>query len=63
MKILFYLLTLVFGLFGVLGSLRIVEQLKTGQGFLPAPALIAGVMLLLALVCLKKARADATNEQ
>ncbi len=63
MKILFYLLTLVFGLFGVLGALRIVERLKSGAGLLPAQLLIAFVMLVLAVICLKKARGGAAEEQ
>jgi hypothetical protein len=62
MKILFYLLTTVFGLFGVLAVLRTIERLMGGAGFLPAQLLIAVVMLILAVVCLKKAR-TGTPEQ
>ena len=59
MKILFYFLTAVFGLFGILAVLRTIERLMSGAGLLPAQLLIAIVALLLAVVCLKKARGRA----
>ena len=55
MKILMYILTFLFGLWGVLGVFRSIELLMAGQ-FKPATALIAIVMLILAFACLKKAR-------
>ena len=61
MKILFYVLTAVFGLFGILAVLRTIERLMSGAGLLPAQLLIAIVMLLLAVVCLKKARGGASK--
>ena len=56
MKILWYLLTLVFGAIGVVSGLRTVELLMTSARFLPTQLLIALVMLLLAVLCLRKAR-------
>jgi hypothetical protein len=46
----------VFGFFGVLSVLRIIERLAAGAGVLPAQILLALVALLVAVVCLKKAR-------
>ena len=57
MKVLWYLLTFLFGLIGVLAAIRVVERLVTGAGLLPVQLLIAFVMLLLAWLCLRKARA------
>ena len=59
MKIVFYLLTFLFGLYGIAGVLRTVELLVTGGGFQPVTALFAIVGLVLAFACLKKARAKA----
>jgi hypothetical protein len=56
MKALWYLLTAVFGLFGVLSTLRSLERLATGAGVPLAQILVALVALLVAWVCLKKAR-------
>lgn len=56
MKILWYVLTLVFGVIGVLAGLRTFEHLMSGAGLLPAQLLIAIMMLLLAVLCLRKAR-------
>jgi hypothetical protein len=59
MKICFYCLTAVLGLFGILAVLRTIERLMAGAGLLPAQLLIAIVALLLAGVCLRKARSGA----
>jgi hypothetical protein len=56
MKALWYVLTAVFGFFGVLSALRIIERLATGAGVLPAQILVAFVALLVAGLCLRKAR-------
>ena len=56
MKILWYLLTLLLGLFGILSAIRVVERLVSGSGFLPIQLLIALIMLALAWLCLSKAR-------
>jgi hypothetical protein len=62
MKILFYVLTAILGLFGILAVLRTVERLMSGAGILPAQLLIAVVALVLAGVCLKKARAGGAEK-
>jgi len=62
MKILFYVLTAVLGLFGILAVLRTVERLMSGAGILPVQLLIALVALILAGVCLKKARASGAEK-
>jgi len=56
MRIIFYFLTFIFGFFGILALLRTIERLVAGAGILPAQVLIAFVTLLLAVVCLRKAR-------
>ena len=63
MKILFYFLTAVLGLFGILAVVRTVERLVSGAGLLPAQLLIAIVALVLAGVCLKKARTSGTEKK
>jgi len=57
MRILWYLLTALFGLIGVLALIRTVERLAAGAGVIPAQLVIAFVMLLLAVLCVRKARA------
>jgi hypothetical protein len=57
MKVLWYLLTALFGLIGVLALIRTVERLVTGSGLIPTQLVIAFVMLLLAVLCVRKARA------
>ena len=57
MRILWYGLTALFGLIGLLGLIRTVEQLVTGAGLIPIQLAIAFVFLLLAVVCVQKARA------
>ena len=57
MRILWYLLTAFLGLIGVLAIIRTVERLAVGAGLLPVQMIIAVVMLLLAALCLRKARA------
>ena len=61
MKIAFYILTTLFGFYGVLAVLRTIELLATGGGFQPVSALIGIVALVLAFACLKKARAKAAQ--
>ena len=56
MRIVLYLLTAFFGLVGVLAAVRTIEHLLSGAGLLPAQLVIALVMLLLAVLCLRKAR-------
>ena len=63
MKILFYFLTAVFSLFGILAVLRTIERLMSGAGLLPVQLLIAIVALLLAGVCLNKARSGAPEQK
>ncbi len=58
MKILFYLLTVICGLFGLLGLLRFFEVLFLGGQVFPIQAIIGVVGLVLAWVCLKKARSS-----
>jgi NhaP-type Na+/H+ and K+/H+ antiporter len=58
MRLLWYFLTLLFGLIGVLAVLRTIEQLAVGQGLMPIQLLIAGVMFYVVVICLKKARAS-----
>jgi uncharacterized membrane protein HdeD (DUF308 family) len=62
MKTLFYILTFVFGLYGCLQVLRTVELFST-EGFRPVVLLFGVVGLLLAGVCLKKARAKAAHQK
>ena len=56
MRILWYLLTAFFGLIGVLAAIRTLERLASGAGLIPAQLVIALVMLVLAVLCLRKAR-------
>ena len=56
MRILWYGLTALFGVIGVLAGLRIVERLVSGAGIIPVQLIIAFVMLGLAVLCLQKAR-------
>ncbi len=58
MRILWYLLTFLFGLVALLAAIRLFERLAAGAGLLPAQLLIALVMLLLAWLCLRKTRAS-----
>jgi len=59
MKTLWYFLTAVFALLGVLAVFRIIERLAGGAGVLPVQILNAFVALLVAGVCLKRARSKA----
>ena len=63
MKVLFYVLTAILGLFGILAVVRTVERLVSGAGILPAQLLIAVVALVLAGICLRKARASGTEQK
>ena len=57
MRILWYALTALFGLIGVLALFRTVERMASGGGLSPSQVVIAFVMLLLAVLCVRKARA------
>ena len=57
MNIFWYLLACLFGLFGLLSTIRVFERLVSGADFLPIQLLIALIMLVLAWLCLRKARA------
>jgi hypothetical protein len=56
MKVLWYILTAFLGLTGILALIRSVERLVVGAGLLPVQLIIAVVLLLLAALCLRKAR-------
>ena len=56
MKILFYLLTVICGLFGLLSLLRFFEVALLGGGIFPIQLIIGVGGIILAWVCLKKAR-------
>ena len=58
MKTIWYLFTFLFGAFGILALARSIERLASGAGVLVTQVLIALVCLLLAWVCLKKARSS-----
>lgn len=58
MKILFYILTVVCGLFGLLSLFRFFEVLLLGGQVLPIQPVIGAVGVVLAWVCLKKARSS-----
>ena len=55
MKILWYLFTAFLGLIGILALIRTLERLAVGDGLLPVQLIVAVVMLLLAMLCLRKA--------
>jgi hypothetical protein len=57
MKVVWYLLSFMLGLFGVLAVLRAIELLITGQGIMPIPTLMGLGALVLAGWCWKAARA------
>ena len=63
MKILFYLLTTIFGLFGILAVLRMIELVVLGAGLQPAQLLIAVVSLVLAVVFLNRARGKSSEKK
>jgi len=56
MKALWYLLTLILALWGVLSCFRFVEALLSGGGFFLMGLLMAIICLLLARKCLDHAR-------
>jgi hypothetical protein len=56
MRILWYLLTALFGLIGVLAAVRTIERLVSGAGLLPSQLMLALLMLLFAVLCLRRAR-------
>jgi hypothetical protein len=57
----YYFLTLIFGLFGLLALLRSAERLMGGAGVLPTQVIMALVGLVLAAVFLRKARSAKDN--
>jgi len=57
----YYVLTFVCGLFGVLASARSIEHLMHGDGMLPGQILMAIIGLSLAVFCLRKARGARKN--
>jgi len=59
MKIVWYLLAVVLGVFGALGLVRSIDRLISGAGILPVQILIGLVGLILAWLCIKKARSSA----
>jgi uncharacterized membrane protein YsdA (DUF1294 family) len=61
MRALWYLLTLVFGLFGALAGLRAVEHAISGGSIMAQQILIAVIALLIAAVCFKKVRGAAAQ--
>lgn len=61
MRAVWYLLTLVFGLFGALAGLRAVEHAVSGGSIMLQQILVAVIALLIAAVCIKKARGRATQ--
>ncbi|HET9551712.1 MAG TPA: hypothetical protein VFP50_01985 [Anaeromyxobacteraceae bacterium] len=56
MRLVYYALTLLFGLLGVLGMLRSLERLATGEGVMPVQVIFGVGGLLLARTYLLKAR-------
>ena len=57
MKLLWYVLTLIFGVIGLVAVFRVFEVMVLGAGLFPTTQLlIAFITLLLAFVCLRKAR-------
>jgi hypothetical protein len=58
MRIGWYLLAVVLGAFGVLGVARSIERLTAGAGVSPIQILIGLIGLLLAWLCVQKARAS-----
>ena len=61
MRIFWYLLAIVLGVFGALGLVRSVERLMGGAGLLPVQILIGMVGLVLAWLCIKKARSASSD--
>ena len=59
----YYLLTLLFGFLGVLALSRTIERLAHGAGVVPAQLLMAVLGLVLAVLCLRKARAASRTEK
>ena len=57
MKLLWYVLTLIFAVIGLVAVFRVFEVMVLGAGLFPTTQLlIAFITLLLAFVCLRKAR-------
>jgi len=56
MRIVWYLLAVFLGAFGALGLFRSIERLATGVGVSPIQILIGLVGLLMAWLCVRKAR-------
>jgi len=58
MKIVWYILTVFFGAIGLVSLLRVIERLMLGAEMFPVQIIIALVMLVLAVVSLRKARSN-----
>jgi len=58
MRVVWYLLAAFLGVFGVLGWLRSIERLSSGAGVSPVQILIGLIGLLLAWLCVRKARSS-----
>ena len=61
MRFVYYALTLVFGLLGVLGALRTLERLASGEGVMAVQVFFGVAGLLLASKYLRKARRSASR--
>jgi hypothetical protein len=57
MKVVYYLGIMLFGLIGMMGTLRTLELLIVGAGLFPTQLLLGVVMLGLAFFCYRKVRA------
>lgn len=57
MRILWYVFTALFGLFGLLALIRTVERIVSCQGLIPIQLLVGFGMLFLAVICIQRARA------
>lgn len=61
MRIVWYLLAVVLGAFGVLGVIRSIERLAAGAGVSPIQLLIGLIGILLAWLCSQKARSSTSS--
>ena len=62
MKFFWYLPVSVFGLIGILGLLRLIERLFTGEGILVVQVGITALFIFLAWQCLIKARSKKSAQ-
>ena len=56
MKIVFYLLTIIFGCLGILGVVRTIELLATGNAIKPVQIILSIIGFMLAVFFLNKSR-------